>query len=524
MDINLLETPSGIVPFQQVAIRLHPQDNVAIAKTNLTTNTTLLLETETQIKIPVRQFIPIGHKIALREIAAGQPLRRYGHIIGFAAQTIQPGQHVHTHNTAMKDFDRDYAFGAEAEGITYVPEKERRTFLGYRRANGQVGTRNYVAIISTVNCSAHACRQIAYHFTAERLAAYPNIDGVIALTHYSGCGGLQVGGLDHMMLQRTVAGMARHPNIGASILVGLGCEINQIVDLEERQNLDSHSRSLMIQEVGGLRKTIEAGIAAVEELLPVVNKTQRTPQPISELALALECGGSDSWSGVTANPLVGLVADEVVRHGGTVVLSETPEIYGAEHLLTRRAINAEVGQKLINKIHWWEDYTRRRDVELNNNPTPGNKAGGLTNIYEKSLGAVAKSGRTPLMDVYDYADRITSRGFVFMDSPGYDPVSVTGKVAGGCNMVLFTTGRGSVFGFKPAPSIKICTNSATYRRMSDDMDVDAGRVLQAGVAMEVVAAELLDMTIAVASGQPSKSEAQDVGEAEFVPWGPIGFV
>jgi altronate hydrolase len=408
--------------------------------------------------------------------------------------------------------------------VKYVPESERHTFFGFRRANGQVGTRNYIAVIATVNCSAHTCHEIARYFTAERLAAYPNVDGVIALTHGTGCT-LRVGGPDYLLLQRTLAGMACHPNVGAYVLVGLGCESNQLADLVDRHNLDSWdnglapqpSPSLIIQDNGGIRKTVEAGIAAIESLLPTVNSARRTPQPLSELTLALECGGSDGWSGVTANPVVGLVADAVVRQGGTVVLSETPEIYGAEHLLTRRAINPEVGQKLVATVREWEKRAQRLGFEIDNNPTPGNKAGGLTTIYEKSLGAIAKGGSTPLTGVYDYAERVTARGFTFMNTPGYDPVSVTGMVAGSCNLVLFTTGRGSVFGCKPAPSIKICSNSTTYRHMPEDMDLDAGQV-QAGVAMETVAAELLDLIIAVASGQPSKSEAQGVGEAEFTPW------
>lgn len=519
-------TPMGEVPLQEVALRLHPQDQVAIAKTNLQSGTVLVFEGEqnSPVKVSVRQFIPSGHKVALHTTAAGNSIRRYGQVIGFATQSIEPGDHVHTHNLSVKDFDREHAFGAEVQPVAYVPEEDRRTFLGYKRANGKVGTRNYIAIIASVNCSAHTCREIAHYFTPERLAAYPNVDGVIALAHASGCA-TRIGGPDYLLLQRTLAGMARNPNVGAYLFIGLGCETNQIADLIDRQKLNGNGDNiapeqplhLVIQDTGGLRKTVEAGIAAIEALLPHVNAAQRTPQPISELMLALECGGSDSWSGITANPVVGLVADEVVRQGGTVVLSETPEIYGAEHLLTRRAVNAEVGQKLIDKVRWWEEHAQRLGLEIDNNPSPGNKAGGLTTIYEKSLGAIAKGGSMPLSGVYDYAEPVTAKGFTFMDTPGYDPVSVTGMVAGGCNMVLFTTGRGSVFGFKPAPSIKICTNSTTYQRMSEDMDINAGQV-EAGVPMETVAAELLDLVIAVASGQPSKSEAQGVGESEFNPW------
>jgi altronate hydrolase len=400
-----------------------------------------------------------------------------------------------------------------------VPEDQRRQFMGYRRADGRVGTRNYIAILASVNCSAHVIREIAHHFTKEHLAAYPNVDGVIALAHLSGCAN-KVGGADYQILQRTLAGMARHANIGAYIIVGLGCETNQITDLMSNYGLDQDSfkpPTLTIQDTGGIHKTIQAGIDAVTELLPIVNASQRTPAPISELVVGLQCGGSDGWSGVTANPVLGMVSDEIVRQGGSTVLAETPEIYGAEHLLTRRAVSAEVGQKLVDKVRWWERHTERLGIEIDNNPSVGNKVGGLTTIYEKSLGAVAKAGTSILTDVFDYAQPITTRGFTFMDSPGYDPVSVTGQVAGGCNLIVFTTGRGSVFGFKPAPSIKVVSNSTTYARMEEDMDVNAGQVLD-GVPMETVASELLELVIAVASGQPSKSEAQGVGEAEFNPW------
>jgi len=508
--------PSGLVPLREVAVRLHPQDNVAIAKINLQVGTTLVLGTEAHphTQVQIRQLISRGHKVALREIDDGETVCRYGQAIGFASQTILAGEHVHIHNVGIQEFAREPAFSVDAQPVTLVPKSDRRTFLGYRRADGRVGTRNYVAVISTINCSAHTSREIAHHFTPERLAAFPNIDSVIALTPLSYCS-LRVGGPDYVLLQRTLAGMVRHPNVGACIIVGLGCETNQAADLVE--NCGLCNEVLVIQELGGISKTVEAGIAAIEKLLPVTNAAQRTPQPISELTLALQCGGSDSWSGVTANPVVGLMADEVVRQSGTVVLAETPELCGAEHLLTRRAISPEIGQKLVAQVRWWEQYARMLDIEIDNNRTVGNEAGGLTTICEKSLGAVAKAGSTPLTGVYDYAETVTAQGFTFMNSPGYDPVSVTGQVAGGCNLVLFTTGRGSVFGFKPAPTIKISSNSAIYKRMIDDMDLNAGRVLE-GVSIEQLAAELLDLVVAVASGQPSKSEAQGVGEAELIPW------
>jgi altronate dehydratase len=520
-NLSILDPlPAGPIALTEVAVRLHPADDVAIAKVPLTIGTTLLDEAGSAIT--VRQFVAVGHKLALREIAVGAAVHRYGQVIGFASQPIRPGDHVHLHNLALGDFARDYAIGSEVRPVQYAPEGVRRTFMGYQRANGQVGTRNTIAILASVNCSAHTVREIAHHFTPERLAAYPNVDGVIALAHPAGCG-LRTGGADYTILQRTLAGMARHPNVGAYLMIGLGCETNQIEDILDNYQLRGSRLTgqlppnLTIQGSGGIKKTIQAGIAAVEELLPLVNTTPRTPQPVSALTLALKCGGSDSWSGVTANPVVGLVADEIVRQGGTAALAETPEIYGAEHLLTRRAISPDVAHKLIDKVHWWEAHARKHEVEIDNNPSAGNKVGGLTNIIEKSLGAVAKGGTTPLMGVFDYAEPITVKGFTFVDTPGYDPVCVTGQVASGCNLVLFTTGRGSVFGFRPAPSIKITSNSATYAHMIDDMDFDAGGILR-GDSLGQTAEALFDLVIAVASGQLTKSEAQGVGEMEFSPW------
>ncbi len=517
-NITLFDTPLfSAMPFEQIAIQLNPDDDVAIAKQPITPGITIIRANAPGIAI--RHLIPGGHKFALNEVAVGAPIRRYGQIIGFATANIHPGDHVHTHNLAVEEFARDYAFCTEVHPVDLVPMDKRRTFMGYKRADGRVGTRNVIALLASVNCSAHTIQQIAAYFTPERLAAYPNVDGVIALTHGSGCG-IRTGGADYAILQRTIVGMARHANVGAYMMIGLGCETNQIQDIVDNYNLDAQTSdlplNLTIQGEGGVRKTIRRGIELVEQWLPIVNATPRTPQPISELVVALKCGGSDGWSGVTANPVVGLLADEIVRQGGTAALAETPEIYGAEHLLTRRAINRKIGEKLVEKVHWWERFADMHDMEIDNNPSVGNKAGGLTTILEKSLGAVAKSGSTPLMDVYDYAEPITSRGFVYVDTPGYDPVCVTGQVASGCNVVLFTTGRGSVFGYKPAPSIKITTNTAIYQHMIDDMDFNAGKVLD-GAELQATADELLDLLIAVASGQPSKSEVQDNGAAQFVP-------
>jgi altronate hydrolase len=518
MTIELTDfSPPGRVPLSEAVLWLTPQDTVAVALSALRPGTVLVPAGAGQAPIPVRQFIPTGHKIALQDVATGAAIYRYGQTIGFASEPITAGDHVHTHNVAVRPIEHDDLAASTAQPVEIMPEAQRRTFLGFKRESGRVGTRNTIAVISTVNCSAHTCREIAAHFTPERLAAYPTVDGVIPIVHTSGCAD-RVGSPNYTILQRTLAGIAHHPNVAGAVLVGLGCEVNQASELVANYGLnDENSALLSIQESGGVRKTVAAGIAAVERLLDRAGSYQRSPQPISELTVALQCGGSDSWSGVTANPLIGRVSDELVRQGGTAVLAETPEIYGAEHLLAQRAVDRSVARKLLTKIRWWQAYTAMFGLEINNNPSTGNKAGGLTTIYEKSLGAVTKGGSTPLVDVCDYAASVQARGLVFMDTPGYDPVAVTGQVAGGCTVILFSTGRGSAFGFAPAPSIKIATNSRIFEHMRDDMDFDAGRILD-GADQAQMTSDLLDLLIAVASGQPSKSEAQGIGMSEFVPW------
>lgn len=505
--------------FDEYAVVLNELDNVATLKKSIAAGT-LLVNGSPRVKSS--QDIMQGHKIALSSIAAGEPIVKYGQIIGFARGPIEPGDHVHVHNVEVRDFGRDYGFCEDVRPVDYVPENQMRYFMGFERPDGRVGTRNYAAIASSVNCSASVSKYIVERFkTPEFKREFPNVDGVIAFTHKGGCG--MPGGPPLDQLQRVLAGFSTHQNVFGHIMIGLGCEVNQIPVMIESQGLNvlNHQprpTSLTIQGSGGVSKTIEAGVSAILKILPQANECKRTNQPISKLILAEECGGSDANSGITANPAVGIASDELVRYGGTAILAETPEIYGAEHLLTRRAVTRKIGEKIVALIHWWEDYVSRFGAEIDNNPSPGNKLGGLTTIYEKSLGAVAKGGQAPLSAVYRYAEKIDKPGFGFMDTPGYDPASVTGMVAGGCNVAVFTTGRGSVFGCKPTPCIKIATNTDLYNRMTDDMDINAGTFMDGTESLREVGMRILEKIIAVAGGEKTKSEILGIGDEEFVPW------
>ena len=462
-----------------------------------------------------------GHKIAAKAISSAGAIRKFGQIIGYASRDIAAGEHVHSHNCAIGDHDQNYQIGVDLEAANAaVPKPLERTFEGYRRSNGQIGTRNYIALCSTVNCSATVVRQAAHELTVSGiLQDYPNVDGVCVFAHGTGCG-MAMSGEGAANLERVLWGHATHPNVGATIFVGLGCEVMQVEVMKSLYGAETADRfhGLTIQETGGTRATIDRLKAMVTALLPEVNSVSRTTCPASALAVALQCGGSDGYSGITANPALGVAADYLVGLGGTAILAETPEIYGAEQLLLRRAASPEVAEKLISRIKWWESYTAMHGASMDNNPSPGNKAGGLTTILEKSLGAASKGGSTPLADVLGYAEPVGKPGFVFMDSPGYDPVSVTGQIASGAQIVVFTTGRGSAFGSKPAPTIKLATNDMLFHAMPDDMDVNCGDVLSAGVSLEAKGSEILDEILAVASGKQSRSEALGLGDSEFVPW------
>lgn len=507
------------VKLSKIAVHLRPEDNIAVAARNLPAGLEIGVG-DTTLTLP--EQVRLGHKVAIRPIRKGEAVSKYGQTIGFASRDIKPGEHVHVHNVAAENFHRDYAYCRDTPSPSTLPGKIR-TWMGYDRGDGRYGTRNYIAIISTVNCSASTSKYISERFrSTDLLKEYPNVDGVVAITHKAGCA-MQYDGPDHKQLDRTLAGFARHANVAAYILVGLGCETGQAIHLIEGEKLHQLGSErkpptvLTIQECGGIGKTVEAGVKAIAELLPRVNAVQRVSLGADKIILGTNCGGSDGNSGVTANPALGVASDLLIGQGGTSVLAETPEIYGAEHLLTRRAINKTVGEKLVARIKWWEWYVGLFGAEINNNPSVGNKEGGLTTIFEKSLGAITKGGSTALMDVVNYAEPVKAKGLVVMDTPGYDPVSMTGIVAGGANVLVFTTGRGSVFGCKPAPSIKISTNTPMYQHMIDDMDINAGVILE-GTPVGVVGQQIFEEVLAVAGGKKTKSELNGVGEEEFAPW------
>lgn len=514
----MTSTSTAVSIVAPLTIRLHPLDDVVITRRQLVSGMFLSEE-----KLQVVGLIPPGHKVAVRDIEAGAPVRRYGQIIGFASQPIRRGQHVHVHNLAMGTFERNAAGVAGADAQPTTLEQTPATFLGIVRADGRVATRNYIGVLTSVNCSATVARAVADHFRRDihpdELAPFPNIDGVVALTHGAGCA-VDSEGEGLRVLRRTLAGYARHVNFAAVLVIGLGCETNQIPAWIEAEGLQAGValQTFTIQEVGGTALAVARGVQAVRDLLFDANRVERVPVPAGHLIVGLQCGGSDSYSGVSANPALGAAMDRLVRHGGTAILSETPEIYGAEHLLTRRAQTPAVAQKLLERIRWWEDYCQRMGADLNNNPSAGNKAGGLTTILEKSLGAVAKGGSTNLVDVLEYAQPVRQRGLVFMDTPGYDPVSATGQVAGGANLICFTTGRGSAYGCAPAPSVKLATNTLLWQRQGADMDINCGGIVDGEVSVDQLGEQIFQSILRVASGERTMSELHGYGQNEFVPW------
>ncbi|MEV8183180.1 altronate dehydratase family protein [Specibacter sp. NPDC078692] len=493
---------------------LAKDDDVALTTAVLRAGTTV--EVPGQAELTVLTDIPRSHKVALRDIPAGSQVHKYGQSIGLATKEIKRGQHVHTHNLGMDTSQREYSFGT-ARITPPTPTGARPTFMGYRRKDGKVGTRNYIGILTSVNCSASTAKMVAHQFLGSVLDEYPNVDGVVALTHSSGCG-MVLDSEGANVLERTLRGYSQHANFAGLLVLGLGCEMLQTERFLDVDNSAKIVDQMTIQGTGGIRATVKAAVARIHEMLPAVNALEREVVDVAELVLGLNCGGSDGYSGITANPALGVASDLLVAYGGTSILAETPEVFGAEHLLTRRAVSREVGQKLLDRIDWWQNYATQGGGSLDNNPSPGNKAGGLTTILEKSLGAVAKGGQAELTAVYEYAEPVLENGFVFMDTPGYDPVSVTGIVAGGATVVCFTTGRGSVLGCKPTPSIKLATNSEMYRQMPEDMDINCGVIVDGESTVQEMGEEIFATILAVASGQKTVSEELDLGQEEFVPW------
>ncbi len=496
-------------------IRLHQADNVVVALADLQAGTLI-----TQEDILTRGFIAAGHKISTQHIQPDEAIRKYGQIIGFSSRKILPGDHVHVHNISALPFSREYEFGCDVKPPKNLPESEQAFFNGIKRRDDKVGTRNYIGILPTVNCSASVGRAIAEEINrSDLLSDFPHIDGIFAPVHSNGCG-LADGSDDLTILERTLAGYINHPNFGGILLIGLGCEVCQLSPLIENYQLQyrPNFQKLSIQEAGGTRSAIEAGIASIKALLPDANNINRQPVTAAQINLAVQCGGSDAYSGISANPALGVAADLIVQQGGTVILSETPEIFGALHLLTRRAVNRHSGQKLVELSDWWIDYLKRHGQNMDKNLAPGNREGGLTNILDKSLGATAKGGSTNLVGVYQYAEPITAKGLCFMDSPGYDPCSVTGQIASGANVICFTTGRGSVFGSKPAPTIKLAAANNIYHNMHDDMDLNCGPVIDGSASIQEIGEKIFHRILEVASGEKTKSELLGFGDNEFVPW------
>lgn len=501
--------------FNNPVIRLDEHDNVVVARMNIPKGTQIPNENVTTLS-----EVPSGYKIATTTIRKGEPILKYNTVIGFANVDLVPGTMLHSHNIEFHEYQRDYAYCRDYRPLELLPEKERAAFQGIVRQDGRVATRNYIGIVAISNCAATVVHKIADYFNEERLAEFPNIDGVVPLSHDQGCGGDSTPG-PMAALRRTLGGYVRHPNFAAVVVVGLGCERNQMQEFLDAEKLTPgpNLKTFIMQELGGTRKTIEAGIAAVREMLPEANNVKRQTVSASHITVGLQCGGSDGFSGLSANPALGAAMDLLTRNGGTAVLSETSEIYGVEQTLTCRAVSREVGEKLVERMRWWkEEYCVGRDMQINGRVSPGNNKGGLANVFEKSLGGVKKGGSGPLMAVYDYAEPITQKGFVFMDTTGYDPASATGQIAGGANMIVFTTGRGSCFGSVPAPTMKLATNTPMYERMKEDMDMNCGVVIDGEATIQEMGQKIFEQLLRTASGEKTKSEELGVGWVEFVPW------
>ncbi len=494
-------------------IQLHSADNVAIARSPIEAGV------EVFNGIVTTGLIKAGYKIAIKPIKKGDAIRKYNVIIGYADSNIEVGAMLENHNVMFHEGQKDYAFCRDYVPVKLLPASEQATFQGYVREDGQVGTRNFVAVVATVNCSATVVHAVADYFNADRLAEFPNVDGVAAFSHHLGCGMPQTGEPMNL-LHRTLGGYITHSNVASALVIGLGCERCQIGGLLGSQGIKKSARvqTMVMQDTGGTRASIATGIETVKAMLHEANKNTRKSVSAKHIKVGLQCGGSDSFSSITANPGLGRAVDILARHGGTGILSETPEIYGVEHTLTSRAVTREVGDKLVERIRWWKEYCKGYDVQINGKVSPGNQKGGLANITEKSLGSSMKGGTGPLMEVYEYAHMVNQSGVVFIDTPGYDPVSATGQIAGGANMIAFTTGRGSCFGAKPAPSLKLASNTYMYERMTEDMDINCGKIVDGTATLDEMGQKIFQLFLDTASGKATCSEMLDLGRHEFVPW------
>jgi altronate hydrolase len=506
----------------ETCVVLDPRDNVAVVVSPLEAGR--VVQTARGSVVAGEPIAP-GHKIALRGIAKGEQVVKYGEVIGRATQEIAQGSWVHVHNFVSEFDGTAYEYATRTPSTAYFPTQDAGTFLGYKRENGDVGTRNYVAVIATSNCSSHVATEIAERLKDVTYDTH-GVDGVVAFPHQEGCGHSQ--GEDTWQLERTIAGMIYHPNVGAVLMVSLGCEVNQLSTYVGTTQLGQQAFrkgklliGLEMQSSGGTRQTIGRGVEQVRDLISHCQTMTRTPEPLSRVFMGTNCGGSDAFSGISANPALGYASDLLIRSRGTSILAEIPECMGAEHLLTRRALDEATGRRVIDVIRWYQEYLGRFGGKWDDNPSPGNKAGGISNIVEKSLGAVAKGGTTALTGVYRYAERVDKPGLVLMNTPGYDPVSLTGIAAGGANVIVFTTGRGSGIGFPIVPVIKVSSNSRIAESMRDNIDINAGKIVEGKETVQEVGQRIFEMVKRVCSGERTKSEL--LGHREFVPWrvGPV---
>ena len=516
-----LNITSTVKPSEQALrnpfIRLDAEDNVVVARIDVPVGA--IVESE---KFTTLQPVPAGHKVATRDIRRGERILKYNTTIGFASEDVPAGTWMHSHNISFGDLVKDYRHGEDYAATKLVPARGRAQFMGIVRADGRVATRNFIGVFALSHRGATVARKIAEHFDADALAGYPRIDGVAPFTHEQGAG-MELSGEPMRMLRRTIGGYIANPNTAAALVISLAGDDNELDAFLAEQKLEAGQRlrTLNIGAAGGTQSAIARGIELVREMLPDANDVAREPVSVEHIVVGLQCGGSDGFSGLSANPALGVAMELLIEQGGTAILSETSEIFGVEHTLTARARTPEVGQKLVKRIDWWLEYNKGRDTQINGQVSPGNNAGGLANVLEKSLGGAKKGGNAPLMEVYEYAERVQQHGLVFMDTPGYDPVSATGQIAGGANLVCFTTGRGSCFGSVPAPTIKLASNTPMYARMQADMDINCGPVIDGDATVAEMGRAIFEQIVRHASGEPTKSEALGVGASEFVPW-PLG--